>query len=125
MRLITRSGLFGLATLAFAMAANPAVAAPKTSPLIVIATIVAKPDQADSLRTVLVKFAASTRREKGCVSYTLYEDEQRRGRFYTYEAWTEQGALTAHMTSPAMQAAVAAVGPFLESAPVISPLKKL
>ena len=89
--------------------ANAATATPKSGELYVVAEIVAKPDQADALRALLVPFAAKSRKEPGCHEYVLMEVESEPGRFQTYERWTGHAALDAHMKTPAM----AALGPKL------------
>ena len=66
----------------------------------VIAEIVAKPDKADALRTLIVPFAAKSRTEPGCKSYQLLEVQSEPGRFFTFESWTDKASLDAHMTTP-------------------------
>ena len=71
----------------------------------VIAELVAKPDQADALRTLLVDFVAGARKEPGCKHYALLEDNAQPGRFLTFETWTDAAALDAHMVTPEIKAA--------------------
>ncbi len=87
------------------VAAGGADAAEASSALVVIAELVAKPDRADALRDILVPFVEGARKEPGCQHYTLLEDRQTPGRFLTYETWTDQAALAAHMQTPAIKAA--------------------
>jgi quinol monooxygenase YgiN len=47
----------------------------------------------------------SARKEPGCKHYSLLEDRKQAGRFLTFETWTDQAAIEAHMTTPAMKAA--------------------
>ena len=93
-----------------------------TEGLFVVATIVAKPDQADALRTLLVSAVEAFRREDGCLSYLLYEDANQAGRFVTYETWRDKAALDAHMVSPTMQAAGPHLPALLAEPPTIMPL---
>lgn len=73
------------------------------SDLYVIATMTAKPDKADALRTALLPAVEAFCQEDGCFAYTLLEDRRRPGRFVTYERWRDSAALDAHMTSPTMR----------------------
>ncbi len=82
----------------------------KKTGLYVIAEIVSKPETADALRALLVPFAASSRKEPGCLEYTLMEVEKEPGRFLTFERWTGHTALEKHMKTPA----ISALGPKLE-----------
>ena len=107
----TRRTLIQGAALGSALAAWGAASAAgmKGGELYVIAEIVAKPDKADALRTLIVPFAASSRKEPGCREYTLMEVESEPGRFLTFERWSGHAALEKHMKTPAM----AAMGPKL------------
>ena len=73
------------------------------SDLTVIATLVAKPDQADRLRQMLADNIAAFRAEDGCVSYEVHEDANQPGRFMTVERWRDREAADAHMATPLMQ----------------------
>lgn len=73
-----------------------------TTPLQVIATLVAKDGAQDRLRQALLPAIARFRAEPGCLAYALLEDHRRPGRFMTYETWADDAALAAHMTSPTM-----------------------
>lgn len=121
MKLRLQSLLFAFAGIG-ALAASPAAIA-RAAPLMVIAEIVAKPDSADALRPQMVTLAAHARKERGCISYRLYEDRARAGRFLTYESWSNDAALDAHLASPAMKAAGAQFGTMLAQAPVVTRLK--
>ncbi len=92
------------------------------SELLVVATVVAKPDRADELRRLLRTAVAAFRQEDGCLGYLLYEDRRRPGRFVTYETWRDQGALDAHMTSPTMTAAGPQLPALLAEPVAIMPL---
>ena len=96
-----------------------------TQSLFVVATIVAKPDQADAMRALLLPAVEAFRKEDGCISYLLYEDANQAGRFVTYETWRDQAALDAHMVSPTMQAAGPQLPALLAEPPTIMPLKVL
>jgi len=127
-RPLDRRLLLRLAALFPALAAG-AVGGPSEAqtppPLTVIAEITAKPDQADAFRTLFVAFAASVRGEPGCLHYTVLEDEQTPGHFFTYESWADQAALAAHMKAPAIQALGAKAGAMLAKPPSQTLLKTL
>lgn len=79
----------------------------------VIAELVAKPDQADTLRPLLLAFTASARKEPGCIHYSFLEDVKQPGRFLTFEKWTDAAALEGHMHMPEIQALGPKLGPLL------------
>ena len=72
----------------------------------VIAELVATPGNEEMLRHALIGFAKGAPKEPGCLSYRLLEDQAKPGRFLTYEEWASDSALMAHLTSPAMKAAL-------------------
>ncbi len=79
----------------------------------VIAELVSKPDQTDTLRALLQTFAAGARKEPGCIHYALLEDVKQPGRFLTFETWTNPAALESHMHTPEIQALAPKLGPVL------------
>jgi quinol monooxygenase YgiN len=109
-RTLVRAVGAGAALAAFATVTGADAA---DSNLYVIAELVSKPDKADDLRKLLVEFVAGARKEPGCKHYSLLEDRKQSGRFLTFETWTDQAALDAHMKTPALQAAGPKLQPIL------------
>jgi len=95
-------------------------AAAHTGALVVIAEIETKPEHADALRAIMLPFAANSRKEPGCRHYTLLEDAKTPGLFFTYEIWTDQAALAAHMQGANAKAAGPKLGPLLAKPPTQS-----
>jgi quinol monooxygenase YgiN len=93
--------------------------------LFVIAELVARKGQEAALRDALTGFAKSAPQENGCLSYRLLEDVKHPGRFLTYESWTGEAALQAHLTSPAMAAARPTLGKILAKPFALTELKLL
>jgi quinol monooxygenase YgiN len=83
------------------------------APLVVIAELVAKAGQEKALRDLLVPFAEQSRKEPGCMRYELLEVQSEPGRFLTVETWASKASLDAHMSTPAIKAAVPLLGPIL------------
>jgi len=79
----------------------------------VIAEINAKAGSEAALRDLLVPFAKSSRKEPGCLVYTLMEVIAEPGRFLTFERWTNKAALEAHMVTPQIKAIVPKLEPIL------------
>lgn len=77
--------------------------------LIVVAKVVAKADSVQELRAELLKLVEPTRKEQGCIEYTLHQDHGDPAVFLFYEKWQSQADLERHMASPHFQAYVAAV----------------
>jgi quinol monooxygenase YgiN len=107
-RTLIRSAAIGSAVAAFAASAEAA-----NGNDYVIAELVSKPEQADALRAILVPFVAGARKEPGCLHYALLEDLKQPGRFLTFETWTNEDALKAHMVTPEIKAAVPKLEPVL------------
>ncbi len=87
-----------------------------------IALIPGKPEAADAVREALSTLAAATRQEEGCVSYDLSESKAVPGTFVTVEVWKDQASLDAHMETPHIAAAFAAVGDKMAGEVAIHPL---
>jgi quinol monooxygenase YgiN len=111
MELDRRSVLAGIAFASSMTVASRAGAA--EGQVVVIAELVAKPDQVEALRKLLVPFAAQSRKEPGCLRYELLEVAKEPGRFLTVETWESKAAIDAHMSTPAIKAAVPLLGPIL------------
>jgi autoinducer 2-degrading protein len=125
---LDRRFLLRVAALSPALAAEAASGvshAQTAGPLVVVAEITAKPDQADAFRALFLIFAASVRTEPGCLHYTVLEDERTPGRFFTYESWTDRADLAAHMRAPAIMALGAKGGDMLAKPPTETVLKML
>jgi len=93
--------------------------------LTVVARIVALPDKVDAMRVVLTSLVEPTRAEAGCVSYVFLQDSERPTHFISIERWASAAAATAHMATPHIRAALAAVGPLLAEPPEIRPYRPL
>ncbi len=91
----------------------------------VVAEIVAKPESADEVRDLFIPFARSVPSEPGCKKYQVMESQKDPGHFFTTEIWTDQAALDAHMTTPAIAALVPKVTPLLAKPLTITPCKAL
>ncbi|MDJ0359871.1 putative quinol monooxygenase [Rhodococcus sp. H29-C3] len=89
----------------------------------VVATITAKPESVDAIRTGLATLAEESAKESGNVSYELFESASEPGTFVTIEVWGSQEDLDAHMQTPHLQKALGEFGAHLASAPSIHPLR--
>lgn len=108
-----RSVMLGGAVSVLFSGSSRAAPAKKDTAYHVIAEINAKPGSESALRDLLVPFAKSSRREPGCLGYTLMEVISEPGRFLTFERWTNKAALEAHMVTPAIKAIVPKLEPVL------------
>ena len=77
--------------------------------LTVVATIKSRNDTADKIRARLSRLVEPTRKEKGCVEYTLYQDNDNPSVFIFYENWESQTDLDAHMKSAHFKGCFAAI----------------
>lgn len=89
----------------------------------VVATIIAKPDAIDAVRSGLSALVADTREEAGNISYELFESAVEPGTFVTIELWKSQEDLDGHTQTPHLQRALSEFGAHLAAPPAIHPLR--
>ncbi|MED1864718.1 putative quinol monooxygenase [Fictibacillus nanhaiensis] len=63
------------------------------------AILEAKPGKEDALREELIKVVQASRKEEGCISYTLHESTENPETFVFYENWLDEDVLTRHIES--------------------------
>jgi quinol monooxygenase YgiN len=112
-KLDRRTVLVGGAVSVLFSSAASAATTKSDSGYYVIAEINAKPGSEGALRDLLVPFAKSSRKEPGCLVYTLMEVIAEPGRFLTFERWTNKAALDAHMVTPQIKVIVPKLEPIL------------
>ncbi len=66
---------------------------------IVIARLFIKDGSIEAFKKVAAQQVHSTRQEKGCLFYSLFEDVANPGDFLFYEEYADQAALDIHMGS--------------------------
>ena len=76
--------------------------------LTIVATIVAKPENVELVRSELLKLIPITRAEAGCIQYDLHQDNDDPVRFLFYENWDSRELWQAHMNAPHLAAYQAA-----------------
>lgn len=75
----------------------------------VVARVVANPDAVETVKAELFKMIEPTRQEKGCLAYTLHQDNADPALFIFYETWESTAHLERHMTTDHFMRYVAAV----------------
>ena len=85
-------------------------------PVVVVATMKAKPESVDSVREILTRAVAEVHNEPGCQLYALHESD---GAFIFVEQWADAQALQTHSTAPAVTGMFKAVGDHLAEPPDI------
>lgn len=70
----------------------------------VVATLTAKPGKRDALIAGAKPCIAETRKEKGCVSYELFQSTSDPDTFNFVERWETREHLTAHFDTPHLKA---------------------
>lgn len=91
----------------------------KSESVRVVATITARPDEADNLKTVLLGLIAPTRAEEGCLSYQLFQNNADESDFVFVEEWASDAAIDEHMTTAHLQDTLSRVQSLLAKAPDI------
>ncbi len=69
----------------------------------VIARINARTDKVDELRSVLTSLVDATRKEPGCMSYNLLENNDDPTDFTMVEEWESKNALEVHLSAKAFK----------------------
>jgi len=75
----------------------------------VVARVVANEDAVEAVKAELLKMIEPTRREEGCIAYTLHQDTADPALFIFYETWESAVHLDRHMTTDHFTRYVAAV----------------
>ena len=82
--------------------------------VIVAAAMVAKPGKREELIAVAQDCIAATRREKGCISYTLYSSTEDDVTVFFFEQWENLDCLKSHTQTAHFKAFGAARKPLVE-----------
>ncbi len=93
---------------------------PTATPVVVVATMTAKPESVDTVRDACKKAIEAVHGEPGCDLYALHEAD---GTFVFVEQWADADALQTHSTAPAVSAMFAEIGGLLDGAPDIKVLQ--
>ncbi|MBV8930230.1 MAG: antibiotic biosynthesis monooxygenase [Mycobacteriaceae bacterium] len=89
-------------------------------PVVVVATMKAKPESVDTVRQVCERAVEAVHQEPGCELYALHETD---GTFVFIEQWADADALKTHSGAPAVATLFSDVGPHLDGAPDIKMLQ--
>ena len=79
----------------------------------VVAHITARPETLAAVREALVGFIEPTRKEAGCISYQLFQDNVDPCQFTFVEEWVSDEALDLHLRTPHLSAGAASLGPLM------------
>ncbi len=91
-----------------------------SSPIVVVATMTAKPESVDTVRAACEQAVEAVHDEPGCELYSLHEAD---GTFVFVEQWADADALRAHSKAPAIATLFGTVGELLDGAPDIKMLQ--
>lgn len=88
-------------------------------PVVVVATLTAKPESVSAVREILADAVAQVHAEPGCQLYSLHENNDT---FVFIEQWADADALKAHSTAAAVTAMFTAAADHLAGPPDITML---
>lgn len=88
-------------------------------PVVVVATMKAKPESVDAVRNACTTAIAAVHDEPGCELYSLHEAD---GTFVFVEQWADADALKTHSSAPAIGTLFGTIGELLDGAPDIKML---
>ena len=83
----------------------------------VVAKVTARPDKASEMRAVVLKLAAGSRKEDGCIRYDVLQNAAEPHVFVLVEEWTSNAHLDAHNLTPHVHEAIMSATP-LAAAPL-------
>jgi quinol monooxygenase YgiN len=75
----------------------------------VVAKVTAKQEAVEAVKAEVLKLIEPTRREEGCILYTLHQDDSDPAVFMFYETWESPAHLDRHMKTEHFTRYVAAV----------------
>lgn len=79
----------------------------------VVARFLAKADKVEELKAALESLVEPTRKEEGCISYQIFQNNNDPNEFTFFEEWASQDAINAHFTTSHVQAALVKAPGFL------------
>ena len=85
----------------------------------VVARVTARTETVAQVRSILSELVEPTRKESGCISYELLQNDSDPTDFTFVEEWESNGALDAHLGMPHFLKTVAAIEGLLATAPDI------
>ncbi|MCH9730246.1 MAG: antibiotic biosynthesis monooxygenase [Actinomycetia bacterium] len=91
-------------------------------PIVVIATMTAKPESVEAVRSACTQAIEAVHSEPGCDLYSLHEGD---GTFVFIEQWADADALQAHSTAPSVATLFGSIGEHLDGAPDIKVLQPI
>ncbi|MFY9173896.1 MAG: putative quinol monooxygenase [Peptococcia bacterium] len=62
----------------------------------IVVKVTVKPGKAEDFKNIAAELVAETRKEEGCISYQLFQDNQNPDLLFFIEEWTNGEALNAH-----------------------------
>lgn len=83
------------------------------SQLTVVARIAAKPGSVEAVKAELLKLIEPTRKEQGCIAYTLHQDNENPAIFIFCETWENAACLERHAASEHIGSYISAAGDLL------------
>ena len=91
----------------------------------IMARISSRADSTRELQGILTALVDPTRKEPGCISYDLFQNEETASEFVTIERWADQAAADAHMTTKHVSEAIAEARNLLAQPPLIHRFRQL
>ena len=71
----------------------------KDQKISIVARILVREGEADTIKAELLKLADLSKSDKGCINYDLHQDKENSNLFFVYENWKNPDALQKHVES--------------------------
>jgi quinol monooxygenase YgiN len=79
----------------------------------VVVVVSARPDAAETMKSIVLTLADRSRKETGCIRYEVLQDKATPQRFVLVEEWSSTAALDAHNQTAHFHEAVTSAVPLL------------
>lgn len=87
--------------------------------IVVLGSVVVRPEARDRIAAAAAELAAASRREPGCHAYAFSTDLRTPEQFYVHEIWDSLDAMHRHLQEPRVQAFLGLVGEAATAPPVV------
>jgi quinol monooxygenase YgiN len=87
--------------------------------IVVSAVMEAKPGKEQEMEKALLAMVPTTQSEEGTLTYVLHRALGNPGKFFFYEKYVDEAALTLHSGTPQLAELFVTLGPLLAGDPVI------
>ncbi|WP_158281575.1 putative quinol monooxygenase [Sediminitomix flava] len=91
----------------------------------IVVELVAQEGKFDEMKDIFSELASATREEKGVISYSFIEDENRKNTLLSVEEWQDEESEKKHWDTPHLKSALKKANEVFASEPIVHKGKKI